>query len=379
MFQYCSKCILPDTRPGLTIKPDGICNACHSSLEKEEKIDWSAREKSFQKLVEEVKQKDYDYHCLIPVSGGKDSHWQVIKCLEYGLHPLCLTWKTPARTEIGRKNLKNLISLGVDHVDFQVNPKTESKFMLQALKKYGNPAVSMHMGLFNIPLNFAVKFNIPLVVWGENSAFEYGGQEEEHKGFSINSDWIKKYGITYNTVAEDWISRELTKEELTPFFRPSDQELQEKGIRGIFLGYYFNWDPETSLRAARLNGFQVREAGPKVGLYNYADIDDDFISITHYIKWYKFGMTRLFDNLSLEIRNGRLSRTEALDILRRQGTQRPDEDIEKFCKFTKISRKRFFEILERFRNQDIWLQENGVWKIKDFIIPDWPWQADRGY
>jgi hypothetical protein len=115
------------------------------------------------------------YDCVIPVSGGKDSTWQVVKCLEYGLNPLAVTWKTPARTEVGAQNLANLVALGVDHIDYQINPKVERRFMLKALERFGSTAVPMHMALFSIPLTVAVRFEIPLVVWGENSALEYGG------------------------------------------------------------------------------------------------------------------------------------------------------------------------------------------------------------
>lgn len=369
-MKYCSHCILPDTRPGLRIEADGVCNACHSHAEKQN-IDWQVRESVFRTVVQRAQSRSMGYDCLIPVSGGKDSTWQVIKCLEYGLNPLCVTWKTPARTALGQHNLDCLINLGVDHIDYRVNPRVEKKFLLLALERFGSTAIPMHMALFQIPLNIAARFDIPLVVWGENSAFEYGGDEEERTGFAMTPQWLQKHGVTHGTTAEDWIGPQLSRRELTPYFGPTTEGLTH--ISAIFLGYYFAWDPETSLTAARAVGFRIREKGPKLGLYNYADIDDDFISIHHWLKWYKFGITRLFDNLTLEIRNQRMSRGEALDTLRRMGEQRPDEDIEKFCTFTDISPKRFFELAENFRNKNIWYKKNGVWKLRDFILPDWEW------
>ena len=373
-MKYCKNCILPDTRPNIRIDPDGVCNACKSHATKTD-IDWAQRERAFRDVVEHAKSRSQGYDCLIPVSGGKDSHWQVVKCLEYGLNPLAVTWKTPARTEIGARNLANLVSLGVDHADYQVNPKVERKFMYQALVRYGDPAIPMHMALFNIPLKIAVKFDIPLVVWGENSAFEYGSAEEEHKGFKLDSRWLRTYGVTHGTTAQDWVSDELTEKELTPYFGPSDEELESKGVLAVFLGYYFPWDPETTLRVAREHGFQVREEGPKTGYYDYADIDDDFISIHHYLKWYKFGFTRLFDNLSLEIRNGRMTRADAIEVLRERGEQTPHEDIAKFCDFLRITKVHFFQVIERFRNHSIWTRRDGKWMIDGFLIPDWRWQA----
>lgn len=373
-MKYCKSCILPDTRPGVILLEDGICKACKNHNTKTREIDWTARELLFKKVVDNAKSRSSGYDCLIPVSGGKDSTWQVVKCLEYGLTPLAFTWKTPARTPLGQENLDNLIALGVDHIDYQVNPKVEKKFMLESLKKYGSSAVPMHMAIFNISLQIAVNFSIPLVVWGENSAFEYGSNDDElTTGFKLDKKWLDKFGVTHGTTAADWISENLSRKELTPYFGPTQEQLEEKQINAVFLGYYFPWDVQTSLKVALQHGFKVREQGARTGFYNYADIDDDFISIHHYLKWYKFGMTRTFDNLSIEIRNGRMTRQQAIKILKERGSERPQQDIEKFCTFTGISEEEFNHIIEKFRNTQIWQQQDGIWKINDFFLEDWNW------
>ncbi len=371
-MKYCQRCVLPDSRPNLVIEDDGVCNACHSHATKTA-IDWAGRKALFAEVVQNAKQKSKGYDCLVPVSGGKDSTWQVIQCQEAGLNPLAVTWKTPARTAIGQRNLDNLVALGVDHIDYQINPKVEAAFMLRAYEKFGSTAIPMHMALFNIPLSIAVRFGIPLVVWGENSAFEYGGASEERTGFRLDSGWLRKYGVTHGTTARDWVGGELSERVLTAYFGPGDGELARAGINAVFLGYYFEWDPEATFRVAREHGFQASAGGAKTGLYDYADIDDDFISIHHYLKWYKFGFTRLFDNLSLEIRNGRMNGDQAIDIIRRTGDQTPHADIEKFCAFTGISVARFWEIAEGFRNHGIWKRQDGIWTIPGFLILDWKW------
>ncbi len=371
-MNYCTRCLTPSTRPNITFDSDGVCNACRTHGTKLN-LDWAQRERDFQEVVRRAKSRSEGYDCLIPVSGGKDSTWQVVKCLEYGLNPLAVTWKTPGRTPIGTRNLANLVSLGVDHIDYQVSPKVERKFMLEALERYGSTAIPMHMALFNIPLKVAVRFRIPVVVWGENSAFEYGGTEEDAYGFKLDGKWLARYGVTHGTTARDWVSDTLTEKELTPYFGPTDSEMDQAGVVAVFLGYYFQWDPETSLKVAAAHGFQASTEA-KTGYYNYADIDDDFISIHHYLKWYKFGFTRTFDNLSLEIRNGRLTRDEAITILRQRGDDTPYEDIRKFCQFVGITESRFFEIIEKWRNREVWSQQaDGKWIIKDFLIPDWKW------
>jgi N-acetyl sugar amidotransferase len=351
---------------------EGVCNACRFHAEKKQ-IDWLARERAFHEVVQNAKSRGTGYDCVIPVSGGKDSTWQVVKSLQYGLNPLAVTWKTPARTEIGAQNLANLVSLGVDHIDYQVNPNVERKFMLQAFERFGATAIPMHMTLFNIPLKIAVRFRIPLVVWGENSAFEYGASQDASRGFKLDSQWLKTFGVTQGTTAKDWISPELSERELTPYFGPCDEELGKTGVLAVFLGYYFPWDPEESLRVAVEHGFRAREEGPKVGYWNYADIDDDFISIHHWLKWYKFGFTRTFDNLSVEIRNGRMTREQAVEVICSRGDETPSEDIEKFCLFVGISKERFFEIAERFRNPAIWRKQGAKWTIPGFLASEWKW------
>ncbi len=374
-MKWCSSCVLPDTRPNLIIGADGICNACRSHGLKKA-IDWSARADQLYNVVSSAKrQAPNDFDCLIPVSGGKDSTWQVVKCLELGLRPLAVTWKTPARTAIGEQNLRNLISLGVDHIDWQVNPRAEARFMLKAFQRFGSTAIPMHMALFNIPLTLAVRFKIPLVIWGENSAFEYGAQDDADTGFRLDHNWLRTYGVTHGTTAADWVDEELTPKELASYFGPSPEDMNAAGTRAIFLGYYLEWDPIETKRVAEANGFSADTKGPRTGYYDFADIDDDFIAIHHWMKWYKFGFTRLFDNLSLEIRNERLTRTEALSILRRVGEQRPSSDIRKFCAFAGISEKTFYDIAETFRDKEIWQQRpDGVWHIPDFLLQDWPWQ-----
>lgn len=372
-MKWCRRCVLPDSRPNLIIGEDGICNACKAHGGKPA-IDWAGREAAFRSVVAKAKAATSGYDCLIPVSGGKDSTWQVVKCLEHGLTPLAVTWKTPARTPIGQRNLDNLVALGVDHIDYRINPKVEARFMVKAFERFGSTAIPMHMALFNIPLTIAARFRIPLIVWGENSAFEYGTEDESLTGFRLDSAWLKKYGVMHGTTAEDWLEYGFSRKELAAYFGPDENSVEAQALRAVFLGYYFPWDPETSLAVAAAHGFRFDAGAARTGYYDYADIDDDFISLHHWMKWYKFGFTRLFDNLSLEIRNGRMAREQALQIIRDKGEQTPRADIDKFCAFAGITREHFFGIAETFRNREIWQQrDDGTWHIPGFPITDWSW------
>ena len=372
-LRYCRTCILPHTRPNISFDEKGRnCNC--GTAEKKSQIDWVERELALRQLVSGVRALERPYDCIIPVSGGKDSTWQVVTALDYGLKPLCVTWRTPARNSLGEANLRNLVSLGVNHVDFSINPEVERRFTLIAFQEMGSPVIPMHMALHAIPLQFAVSFGIPLILWGENSAYEYGGDDANTLGFQLNHEWLMRYGVTNGTRAQDWVGPELSEADMAPFNWPSDAEQLAAGVRAVFLGHYLRWDPHHTFEIAKEHGFRADES-PKTGFYAFADIDDEFlITIHHWLKWYKFGFTRLWDNLSLEIRNGRMTREAAIQLVRDFAEGPPEAEIAKFCQYVRISEKHFFEITEKFRNPDIWEKDKkGIWKLRGFLIDEWKW------
>jgi len=366
---FCKNCILPTTRPHVELENKGLCNACIGSLEKEDKIDWQKREKDLERLLEEKRSKDGShYDCLIPVSGGKDSTWQVYMLVKkFGLKPLALTWKPMYRTEIGNRNLENLINLGVDHIDFTVNPKIEKKFMTKAFIKFGTPSLCEHMAMFSTTLRTAIAFKIPLVIWGENPGLEYGGSSSDRENQYMDRDWITKYGVSNGTFASDWIDEDLTKQDLLPYTFPSDKELEDARILPIFLGWYLKWDPLEIANFAKNIGFEWG-VKPQTGYYKYADLDAPFIVIHHMFKWYKFGFTRLWDNLSIEIRNKRMTRNEAIEYIKDNPEETPYEQIYKLINYLEISEMTFWEIVEKHRNLSIWKKDStGKWYIPDII------------
>jgi N-acetyl sugar amidotransferase len=375
MPTYCQQCILPDSRPGVSLDSDGVCQGCRYVNVKAE-IDWSERAKEFQALVDDSKARTGSYDCVIPVSGGKDSYWQVVTCLEQGLRPLCVTYAYPFRTELGDRNLQGLVDIGVDHIDFKVNPRVERAFIDSAFRRLAVSGLVSHMAILTIPAQIALAYDIPLIVYGENPAFEYGTHDKSLAGALLDDRWIAEFGGTRGTTAADWVGETLSEQDLAPFVMPPRPLLEERGLRSIFLGHYFPWDPEASKRIAEQNGFAAREGGARVGHYDYVNIDDDIVGIHHHAKWHKFGITRSWDTLSMEIRAGRMSRAEAIDNLRGLGDETPWDDIRIFCEFLGIDQSNYFHILDGFRNPDVWSRRDGVWVIDDFLLPDFSWPKD---
>lgn len=368
-MKHCVRCVLPDTRPNLLFDAEGVCSACRNHATKKD-VDWESRAAEFRALAARLRSLGREYDCIVPVSGGKDSTWQTIVCLEHGLKPLALTWKSPSRTDLGRENLENLVRLGVDHVDFSVNPAVEKEFCRRSLAKYGTPMIPMHLAIFMLPLRFARRFGVPIVFYGENSAFEYGHDEDATRGFALTKEWFRKYGVTHGTTAADWVSDGLSAADLSPYTPPSDDELARHGIRSAFLGYYFPWDPRATFAAAAARGFKASAEGPKTGLYDFADVDDHFISIHHFLKWYKFGFTRLADNLSLEIRSARMTRAQAVEILARAGDPTPRTDIARFCGYLGVTEDAFYALIESFRNPALWKRVGERWVMPDYLAPE---------
>ena len=366
-MKYCNNCILPDTRPNLIINNKGICNACLNH-KKKSLIDWRYKENQFNSIIKKTKNSKRSYDCIIPISGGKDSTWQLLTALKYGLKPLCVTWKSPGRNNIGEQNLKNAINLGCDHIDFTVNPLIEKYFTKISFAKYGTTLIPMHMAIHSIPQQLALKLGVPLIILGENSAFEYGGDKKNSSTYLLNSHWLERHGNTNGTFAEHWYDKYLNKNNMFFYNYPSDIVLKKKSIKTIFLGNFFKWDPLKTFKISKKYGFK-NDNNPQTGYYNFADIDDNFlISVHHWIKWHKFGITRTWDNLSLEIRNKRISRNEAIKIVKNLGEEKPITQIKRFIKYINIDENQFYKICNKFRNKKIWKDVNNKWIKKNNLI-----------
>jgi len=375
MPRYCIRCILPEDRPGVLLDAEGVCRGCRNA-EAKRRIDWSERSAAFDRVVEHARSRAASYDCVIPVSGGKDSFWQVASCLERGLRPLCVTYAVPGRTELGTRNLCRLLELGVDHLELRIDPHVERLFVERAFRKTGIPGLVSHMAIYRWPLRVAVTHDIPLVIYGENSAFEYGSEDDRLVGEAVDARWLERFGVTAGTTAQDWADDDLPLRRLAAFLPVDEAVLAERGTRAVFLGYYLPWDPQGSLRVALHHGFQPRAEGARVGHYDYVNIDDDMIGVHHHPKWHKFGITRTWDTLSMEIRNGRMTREEAIAHLRARGDETPWDDIAVFCDYLGISQRDYFSVVEGFRNASLWTRRDRRWVIDGFLVPDFPWPAD---
>jgi hypothetical protein len=232
LIAYCTRCLLPSTKPDLLLDIEGVCSA-HTSYDTRPQIDWQARGREFDEIVAKYSGQG-EWDCIVPVSGGKDSTWQVLKLLELGLRPLCVNSTTCDESEIGRRNLRNIRELGVDSVAYSPNPVVRKKLNKLGLGLIGDIAWPEHVGIFTIPVRAAVQFNVPLIVWGENSQNEYGGPAASQESPVLNRERLEEFGGLIGLRVSDVpnLIPELDLRDLSLYTYPSDSELQRVGCHG---------------------------------------------------------------------------------------------------------------------------------------------------
>ena len=190
-MKYCTRCVMPDTKPDLEFDDDGVCSACRA-FERRAEVDWEGRERELLAVFDRYRNPS-GYDCIIPVSGGKDSTYQVVTALKYGMHPLCVTSTTCDLSPIGRANLANLQRM-CDHIEYTTNRTVRSKLNRIGLETVGDISWPEHVSIFTIPVRAAVAYKIPLILWGENSQNEYGGPAAAQENQTLDRAWLEEFG-----------------------------------------------------------------------------------------------------------------------------------------------------------------------------------------
>ena len=225
IMYYCKYCFYPNTKPDLSFNDEGICTAC-ISFEKRNQINWQNREKEFLNIVKKIKKnRSSDFDCIVPVSGGKDSTYQVIKTLEHGLKILCVNSRTCSLTPLGKQNLENIKNLGVEMIELSPNPNIRKKLNKLCLQEVGDISWPEHISIFTFPIKIALKFNIKLIIWGENSQNEYGGPTESLENTTLNRGWLEEFGGLLGLRLTDLVEHyDFNEDDLTIYKYPNKEE-----------------------------------------------------------------------------------------------------------------------------------------------------------
>ena len=368
-MKFCKKCLYPSTKPQLQFDERGICSACNNHKLKDE-VNWVKKKEDLLLILEKYRSKDGSkYDCIIPVSGGKDSTFQTYTIKEtFGLNPLAVNFHPHDQTEIGRKNLENLKQLGVDCIEFSANPLVYSKLAKFGLVELGDFQWPEHIGIFTIPVQVAVRYKIPLIIWGENPQLEYGQPTNIDTDTILDREWNEKNGGYFldKIKPKDMTKYGFKTKELIPYIYPSDDDIRQIGVTGIFLGSYIKWDLFKQLDFVKELGFSENDE-VKEGTYDKWENLDVYFTVFHdYFKFLKYGFGRTTDHASIEIRYERITREQGIELIKKYEGKIPRKYLDKFLKSADISEQEFHDICDKFTNKEIFLtNEDGSIKKDD--------------
>ena len=369
-IKYCKHCVMPATKPDLFIDEEGVCNACRS-YENRTEIDWDTRHLELDEVLERYRSKDgLNYDCLIPVSGGKDSTYQIIKMLELGMNPLCVTASTDKLSEIGRRNIENMKLLGVDHIEVSTNPVVRRRINKLTLTELGDISWPEHVTIFTIPVRIAVAMNIPLLIWGENSQNEYGGPAAAADKNVLNRRWLEEFGGMLGFRVNDLIGQGgISKKDLIQYTYPTDEELSRIGVTGLFLGYYLPWDGHNNAMVAQAYGFEAYPTIVEGSVVPYENLDNVQMRIHDYFKFLKFGYDRSTDWVCIHIRRNRLTREEGRHLVGKFGGKFPISylgySLEDILSEIDMTVEEFTVVCDRFTNKKLFECDSDGNLIKD--------------
>lgn len=355
--RYCIRCCIPETQESVTFDEMGICQACQSSEQKIH-INWIEREKKLRKILEEAKAKaGNNYDCMIPMSGGKDSAFQIYVLTQvYGMKPLAVTFNQNWQSETGWYNLQNVLQqFNVDHMMFTPNRDLVNRLARRSLDAIGDACWHCHAGLGAFPLQVATKFKIPLLIWGESVAENSGKASYNCPVMKFDRDYFTK--VSAKLTAEEMVCDYLTKKDLYPFELPSYEEIEETGVFGIHLGDYIFWDDERHTEFMR-DHFGWKETEMEGAYKGYKSAECMMAGVHDYTCYLKRGFGRSTWQTSIDVRNGLLTREEGFELIRKHDTQKP-EALEYYLKITGLSEEEFNKVMK----------EKRLDKIKDVELP----------
>ena len=357
-LKRCKRCLLPETHESITFNNEGLCNICEQNQYKNEEIDWKKKKQDLDQLVEQYRGKN-DYDCLVPFSGGKDSTWTLYYLVKkYKLKPLVVRFDHGfLRPNLNENTTRVLRNLGVDFISFTPNWKVVQKLMLQSFLEKGDFCWHCHTGIFSYPMHIAIKFNIPLIFWGEPSA-EYTSYYSYDQVEEVDEKRFNRF-VNLGISAVDMAIRlggDLDPRDFKPYSYPAIKDLRKLKYRSVCLGSYIPWDVKKQSKVIMeeldWRGDLVENVPEQ---YNYEKIECYMQGVRDYIKYLKRGYTRPTHLATLDIRNDRMDRASGEKMIKDfEGKEPPSLEI--FLKLVGITKEQFYEITKK--------HAVSPWKIK---------------
>jgi len=372
-MKYCNRCVYPQIAVNLNMDAEGICSSCRV-FEKFNKLTpefWAQRKNKFEELVKEIsKNKTSDYGCVIPVSGGKDSYYQAhMMASVYGLKPLLVTYHGNNYLPEGDYNRDKMRHVfNADHIVFGPSVEVLKKLNRLCFRKMGDMNWHAHCGIRTYPIQVAVKFNIPLMIWGEISLDISGMFEpEDFVEFSARTRHEHSLrGFEWYDMLDDK-EEKLSEKDLAWAKYPTDEEILKVGVRGLYIGNFFRWDPNKHSKMVQEKyGWKPREAPFERTYRQFSNLDDRYESGAHdLLKFIKFGYGRASDHASKDIRDGYMTREEGVEMIKKYDHV-ISSDLYYWLDYVGMTEEEFWETADTFRDPRVWRIENGEW-VKDNV------------
>lgn len=375
-MKYCKKCVMPDTRPGSIFDEEGVCQACRN-WERHGEVDWGTRFEELKSLCEKYRREDGYYDCVVAVSGGKDSHFLTYTMKEgMGMNPLLICVADPfTHTAAGIHNLRNLgESFGCDIVVFNLSIDLFRRVTRIGFEELGEPLRFIEAAIYTVPFKYAVAFNIPLIVFGENAAYTYGTTAED--GYSASKYISAGHSAAGEKLGDEitdfWCERGISVKEMNAIIPPSQEDLERVKPEPIFMSYFVPWDDERNYLIAKRYGFKdLHHEWRREGwIEDYGQIDSVSYLVHLWMKYPKFGFARATDISARWIRKGKITREEAKRLVMEHDHKLDQRAMDDFIAFMGYKPRQFWDIVERFWNPELFENVDGVWRLKNPVYGD---------
>ncbi len=360
-MKYCIKCLQTDTRPGIKFDKNGICPACnyHESLQS---VDWDERRKEIDEIIAFGKAHNQSgYDCIIGVSGGKDSTRQAFYVKDVlKMNPLLVSLGYPPEqvTQRGVDNVSNMIKHGFDCISINPAPQVWRKLMRKGFFQFTNWAKSTELALFSSVPRLAIAYQIPLIWWGENAALQLGDLNVMGKSGSDGNNLRKMNTLGGGDIT--WLlSEEIKKNEILQYLYPSEKEMENANLRITFLGYFWkDWSLIDNGNFSALRGLEIRnekpwEIGDPLGI---TSLDEDWVTLNQMIKYLKFGFGRIADYVNEDIRNGRMTREEGIELNKKYDGACSPKYIKNFSDYIGITVEDFWKQVDKCVNTNLFIK-----------------------
>lgn len=371
---YCTRCVYPQITVNLNLDAEGVCSSCRA-FEKFNTLTpafWAQRKNKFERILSEtVKQrKGANYDCIIPVSGGKDSYYQTHVIVSmYGLKPLLVTYHGNNYLPEGDYNRDRMRHVfDADHLVFGPSVATLKKLNRLCFRKMGDMNWHAHCGIMTYPIQVAVRMHVPLIIWGETS-WDISGMFEPDDYVEFSARVRHEHdlrGFEWYDMIDDKIEG-LAERDLLWAKYPSDEEIVRVGVRGLYIGNFFRWDPNAHSKMVQ-ERYGWRSAGqPFERTYRmFSNLDDRYENGAHdLLKFIKFGYGRCSDHASKDIRDGYLTRNEGIAMVKKYDHV-VSRDLQYWLRYVDMTEEEFWRTADTFRDPRVWRIEDGQW-MKDNV------------